>query len=838
MSERTTIGGTVYETVGSSSSNLLLKCNGTARIQWGNKLIDLIKNGKIASGDSSIPIFIISNDSEITNDGIYILTKNESSQLLIRKDNEVYYFTDTDLYISASIKQDTTAEQKYQALENIGIYYNSLEDVSNSGVQNGIAYVLENCTLYTIKDGNISEFEAKVKNVEVEKENKEGDIINNSVKIVLSILDTEYLVLENKRILAKKDVYVSNSAKVCSETATSDNGYRLYMDQGKSYLEVDYLKVRFPEETSEYITVTKFDLDLLITQNKLKPQSWYLISDYFNPWRFPNQNLYKHPILVRAATNNSLYPDGTLLSDRFVSIKYDCNFKTTLVSNGTEAVTPGLITWMKDANGNEANFDFLDYLDFNNNPMATLHFTLTKVGSSYQEGVKSIFPLGSYNNKLTVHNLKGIVINNSEVDYENSNVVDFNFPDSISANEVTSEEEIEALPKMIMHDNVIDCYGISTSETCNNFYNNTIKNSGNIIFEGNCFENVLSNIYTTEDGTETEFLEEVVLKPVIFPKSIIYTTLNECVNSIILGSVNRSNFDTIHDSNINNDIFNSTFLDISNCTFYASFNKVQFQNLTDCVINEGILSDINCRSDVYSVTVSSTSHPILYDSSKVKDVYFSNGEFQVIESAASGFLRGMIIMHTGEYPIPEGWAICDGQEHTYNGVTIKTPNLVNRFIKAVDNSANVGAVDNPDLNANNEFTITEAHLPEHNHPHKEHTHTISDSSVVVEESGDLSLIFTQNVNITSVGSTKTSVVSNITSEDVTSDTAEVVNDVSESSQENSSEYTITGGNHTHNATITLGEIASVTSEEDTKTWENKAFKIEPNYYSLIFIMKL
>jgi hypothetical protein len=66
MSERTTIGGTVYESVGSSSSNLLLKCNGTARIQWGSKLIDLIKNGKIASENSSSPIiFNIKDESEI-----------------------------------------------------------------------------------------------------------------------------------------------------------------------------------------------------------------------------------------------------------------------------------------------------------------------------------------------------------------------------------------------------------------------------------------------------------------------------------------------------------------------------------------------------------------------------------------------------------------------------------------------------------------------------------------------------------------------------------------------------------------------------------------------------
>jgi len=52
MSDRTVIGGTTYETVGSPSSNLLLRCNGTARIQWGTKLIDLIKNGKIVSDSS------------------------------------------------------------------------------------------------------------------------------------------------------------------------------------------------------------------------------------------------------------------------------------------------------------------------------------------------------------------------------------------------------------------------------------------------------------------------------------------------------------------------------------------------------------------------------------------------------------------------------------------------------------------------------------------------------------------------------------------------------------------------------------------------------------------
>ena len=93
MNERTTIGGTVYETIGSSNSNLLLKCNGTARIQWGNKLIDLIKNGKIASENKPFSdVFVVSNESEINADGIYILTVDENPQLWIVKDGTKYNF--------------------------------------------------------------------------------------------------------------------------------------------------------------------------------------------------------------------------------------------------------------------------------------------------------------------------------------------------------------------------------------------------------------------------------------------------------------------------------------------------------------------------------------------------------------------------------------------------------------------------------------------------------------------------------------------------------------------------------------------------------------------------
>ena len=256
MSERTTIGGTVYETVGSSTSNLLLRCNGTARIQWGTKLIDLVKNGKIASGDSSAQISVVSNESDIKTDGIYVINAEKSSRLIIRKNSENYDFTDTELYISANNKQELTVEQQKQAMENIGMYYDTLDDVEKSGIQNGIVYVLEDRSLYTIKDGVILEFEAKLKTVSVEKENEDGERINSSVQVVLSVLDTDYIVLRDKKVNVKQTISMSPYASIESEHASNVSGYRIYMQDGQSYLEIDNIIQRNVKEKSEYIEVS------------------------------------------------------------------------------------------------------------------------------------------------------------------------------------------------------------------------------------------------------------------------------------------------------------------------------------------------------------------------------------------------------------------------------------------------------------------------------------------------------------------------------------------------------------------------------------------------------
>ena len=46
---KTSMFGKTYNTIGSTDSNFIIKTKGDLKIQWGNRYIDLIKNGKIVS---------------------------------------------------------------------------------------------------------------------------------------------------------------------------------------------------------------------------------------------------------------------------------------------------------------------------------------------------------------------------------------------------------------------------------------------------------------------------------------------------------------------------------------------------------------------------------------------------------------------------------------------------------------------------------------------------------------------------------------------------------------------------------------------------------------------
>ena len=670
---RTVIGEVSYETIGSSTSSLLLKSNGTVRVQWGSKLIDLIKNGKIVSDSSQEFVFLIENESEIKADGIYIINQEEDVQIWVCKDPIKYNLTESNLYIATHKLQNLTSKQKTQALINIGIQYNTLEEVKQAKLTEGIVYVSDTKTLYTISDGIIEEFSAKLKTVTEEKKETEGNLINDDVKIILSIAESEYLSLLDQTIIANYPIVLKDQSQLCSEGASDTFGFKLYMSGNKSYLDVDNINVRSGLPVEEYITITYNELYSLYSSNSLIPHRWYLISDFQNHWKLIKQNPnYNRPILIRALSTNSFYPEGELFDDRRIKIQYDITFNQKIIIQeeeveGEEALigedvvedesteeqyntisAKGKIIWMKDINNNEANFDFLDYYDSKNEPLTTLHPTLYTVSSIE----KSIFPRLSYNNKLYVENLYGTVLDeDGNIDNTNTVKIDFQFidfppePEEEQELEYELESELESepnpeegegegegeqeeeetidwntIPSMIMHDNIItNCGNLILTNNCTNFSKNTINNINNAIIDNNITNSLFQNINNTENST--------------FNRAII--------------------------------------------------NNVQFQSLTNCSFLEGALENIVCYSDISSYTFDSVQNPLLYDTSKTKEVYYSTEDGLTISiKSESAFFKGMIVMHSGMTNIPEGWAICDGNTYTYNDVSTTTPNLIDKFIKA------------------------------------------------------------------------------------------------------------------------------------------------------------
>ncbi len=230
----TTIAGKPSTTIGDKDSQLVLR-GSSVKIQWGNKFIDLIKNGKINCESQNILQTETSSDN-IKEDGIYLV--GEEIWINISGNKTLLSNSNDSLYVSFLSKQDKiTSDQKQQALRNIGFYYNSLEDVKNAKISTGVVYVQSENKLYVISQDSIVEYNQFI-NQYNSSENIEGAlkklyIENNSLKIE----DEQYVILENDNVIFNKSVQIDQ--ELYSKNYSSNNGYKLYVQNGQSYLEVD-----------------------------------------------------------------------------------------------------------------------------------------------------------------------------------------------------------------------------------------------------------------------------------------------------------------------------------------------------------------------------------------------------------------------------------------------------------------------------------------------------------------------------------------------------------------------------------------------------------------------
>lgn len=269
------IFGSSFNTVGSSSSNLILKCKGAIKIQWGSKYIDLIKDGKINS-DSQ---FIFKVKEVGTKDGIYVVDDGDTPKIVLSVNGtQVDLNKEGNTYVSFLGGQKTSSEQKYTALQNIGFIYKDLQSIQSDSLQNGIIYVESEQKLYVIQDGQFSEFSALpnplTNQLVISKsDSQQGALIIKGTGFKNSLLfdslqiysekTNNYIQSNNPLTIGVKgntlqidqDKTTFNNQvilpKLQSSTASNTQGFKLYTNNGLSTLEVDKLVVRHSNESVE-----------------------------------------------------------------------------------------------------------------------------------------------------------------------------------------------------------------------------------------------------------------------------------------------------------------------------------------------------------------------------------------------------------------------------------------------------------------------------------------------------------------------------------------------------------------------------------------------------------
>lgn len=278
----TKLFGRSYNTLGESNADLILKTKGQIKIQWGKKFIDLIKDGKINSGADEI-LYTVKSESEInpSKNGLYYVNEDGSLWVVIGGQTINLKGEIGTTYVSFLGEQETTGEQKHTALTNIGFLYPSIQDATLAQLTNGIIYIESEQKLYTVVNGSLSELQFELPNpypkqliianaasdtttgaliiegqgkgnslivgdIMIYQDSSGGHIISDSGLIVITGGGQDLISIGDTITMYKKVVFKQPaiSSMFQSQDATQDQGFRLYVDENGSTLEVDNLVVR------------------------------------------------------------------------------------------------------------------------------------------------------------------------------------------------------------------------------------------------------------------------------------------------------------------------------------------------------------------------------------------------------------------------------------------------------------------------------------------------------------------------------------------------------------------------------------------------------------------
>lgn len=791
--EKLTMFGKAYNTVGSAKENLILQTKGDLKIRWGNKFIDLVKNGKI-NAECEVIKSIESSD-KISKDGIYYIASEEKEEVWISCDGNKVNITGAsdEEYISYTNQQTLTPDQQLLALHNIGFIFDTLEAATAANLTSGIIYVIADGTLYTANGGVLSPYNSG----SVTSDN--GSSISDPLKIGnITIYGSESRIMgdttlilgieSNQTLINSETIEVHNNLTmesgsyiISDDFITDQKGYRLYyvQDNGYTELEIDNVKVRKELTYNDLIDIKYQQFRQLILSRKLKVGHRYKIVDFQNEWELTSNpvlygaNADVHPIIVTVTSNNTI----SAIAKFEENLNWDVYYDPLFYGSVSGVMTRGRITKLIDQNNNQANYDFKHRkFEYNNTQYYTFNYTN----------------------------------NGQNADASENNTVHDN---SIIIGEPTISAQVVTLPTSWI---------IFKESLTQQIQNNTIKQVSGQLFIECIFSN--NNI-------------DLIASTGIIPSGTFNRNyINTLQNSTFTQGFNLVNntFSGTLTAQISGNIYNSQFKDLT--------GNIQIGGISDVTVWENVTTSSAqyvepltgwTLTQIASLAITSQVVPKLAKQGQ-KDCYIKHGTktiFAVRQLVEDSTFSGMIMMFNGSVAdIPEGWVICDGT----NG----TPDLTDRFIKAATSDNDVGESNNTDLDQNettgeytNYLTIKNYNLPQHNHYFKL-SGSISPNDLTVTVKSATTYVndfYYDTTRVESASEGSTWVVDTIT---ITKDYNSV--------------YTNVWNRESHDHTASIGGSISLTgvsveqdSEAESSEYENQqAINIEPQAYALLFIMKL
>lgn len=609
--------GKNYQEVGSSSSPLLLRSNGEIKLQWGNKFIDLIKNGKINS-EAKDYIFTVDTSDEIKANGIYLVTEDSSIWINVEGTKTKLNNTDTT-YVSFLTEQETTPEQKQQALTNLGLIYENINALNKANLVTGLAYVVESNKLYLIQNKVVSEYQVasalpasgKFDDLTISNLTIKNDTINSN-QLSFTIGKTQYLQLKNSQIIC--------SMPLLSDTIQSSNyiynssGFSLSYKQGKSSLDIDSINWRnieseLPKNQKEYIEYTIIGEYNIVTSTQQVSSDNY----QFN-LKYPNTLSVNDFIEAEINTTYNVY----LIKEEIKEVKQEKEVKT---ETGTKTETDVI---------NQNWF----YLNKNLPEGFILKVVLDDGSIAYygSEAVGEVLKLENSNNIESKHVVSAqLVVKKEEV-----GVVTY-VPSTKYFVDVTTSQKHSNKP--------LECKIVEVNNKYIIVSPLDQEAGGDIIASGQ---------FKIYQARVPQFIQGEGFLALRKWDSVN----NKYVYHTIIGTYKESEFGISDDTN---DKFG----------FYSDDVKVTGISLSGTKFSGQLPSFTETKPD----TIANNQFPTMeIVNEKIKKAVDDAGDTNISLISKNSLPKGSIIMFNSAENIPDKWQICDGT----NG----TPNLIDKFIKA------------------------------------------------------------------------------------------------------------------------------------------------------------